>query len=484
MPISFRWPLLKQSLQTKIVVVILSVLGLTLGVWGTATVKKERDFFLVQTERRIHAIAQNFALMSVEALLSRDYPVVQTSVEMVAQKDPDILEITVFRENQPVVSYHSQSFSMRYQTRIHEPIIYQGVKLADIEILFSTQAAHDLIRQRSLTLVLTVVLIFVLLALFLGFLLKRIVIDPVRKISQFAVEVGRGNLEAQVNVRSQDEIGALGKAMNQMVIDLQEMGIIRHQRDEIQRQRDELEKVNFTLKETEAELVQSEKLSTIGLLAAGFAHEINNPAYALAMNLSALEEMLPESDQMKHHVKRLQQETDRIKKIVKTFMNYSQKNRSGLTTQDLFEGVESVLLLLRKNIEEAGATVHWEGIKDTPPFEADHGAVNQVLTNLIQNSLQAGAKNITLEAASQNSHYTLKVRDDGCGIASEILPKIFEPFFTTKEIGKGTGLGLNIVQRIIRAHHGEIIVKSQKGETEFSITLPLRQPPSEKEISK
>lgn len=473
-----------RSLQGKLLTATLAVVLVILTLWGSLMIKNERQFFLEQTARRAKTISRHFALSNIEAMLSRDYPVVQTNVAMLGEQDSELLQIRVTQEGREIAHYQSEgsreslgeipSDLRSYRMTILDSITYQGNTLGEVEVIFSTREAEERVQQRIYSLAATIGLVFVVLSGLLVLLLRKMILRPISHIARFARAVGQGELNSKIPatspVTSEDEIGDLAHAMNQMVDGLK----LSQQR---QLEKELLEKEIQIRKESEAELIQAEKLSTIGLLAAGFAHEINNPAYALSMNLSALEEILPESDQMKHHVKRLQQETERIKKIIKTFLNYSQKNRSGLTTQNLFEGVESVLLLLRKNIEESGTTVHWESIKSSPPFEADHGAVNQVLTNLIQNSLQAGAKNITLEAVSQNSHYTLKVRDDGSGIDPEILPKIFEPFFTTKEVGKGTGLGLNIVQRIIRAHLGEISVKSEieKG-TEFEITLPLQQP--------
>ncbi len=258
---------------------------------------------------------------------------------------------------------------------------------------------------------------------------------------------------------------------------------IRRQREEIARQRDELARMNRELKEMEAELVQSEKLSTVGMLAAGIAHEINNPAYALTLSLANIEVRLEEMqngnrgetlEKLQHHLKRSQEEIGRIKKIVKTILGYSQKNREGVKRGDLADDIENTLVLLKHQIEESKATVHWE--RKSLPIEADHGALNQAVTNVIQNALQAGAKNIRIAADRERDNCRIRIADDGSGIPEEVLPRIFEPFFTTKEVGKGSGLGLNIVHRIIKAHHGEVLVTSKVGSgSEFTIVLPVNR---------
>lgn len=261
----------------------------------------------------------------------------------------------------------------------------------------------------------------------------------------------------------------------------------RRQKEEIERQRDELEKVNRALKETEAELVQTEKLSTVGLLAAGIAHEINNPAYALTLSLGNIEAWLDElkgegnraeaQEKIQHHLKRSQEEIDRIKYIVKTLMGYSNKNREGLTRRPITADIEGTLVLLKHQIDESGVQFHWDKKETDIPLEADHAAINQVLTNLIQNAIQAGGKNIWLTAEGEKESCRIRVRDDGSGMPADVVTHIFEPFFTTKEVGKGSGLGLNIVHRILKAHHGEILVKSEvKKGSEFTLVLPLTQP--------
>jgi signal transduction histidine kinase len=245
------------------------------------------------------------------------------------------------------------------------------------------------------------------------------------------------------------------------------------------------------LKDAEAELVQSEKLSTIGLLAAGFAHEVNNPAYAITMSLANIDNLLDDVkssgsvkgevlDQFQHHLKRSGEEIDRIKKIIKTFLSYSQKNREGITNSSLAQDIESTLALLQHLIYEEQVSIHWNEEGATiPSVEADHAALNQVFTNLVQNALQAGAKNIWIRSKTSDdgSSCQIRVSNDGPPIPADVVPRIFEPFFTTKDIGKGSGLGLNIVQRIILAHHGEIVVTSEPGKgVEFLITLPTMQP--------
>jgi signal transduction histidine kinase len=263
---------------------------------------------------------------------------------------------------------------------------------------------------------------------------------------------------------------------------------IRRQNEEIRRQKEDLEEVNRRLKETQAELVQTEKLSTVGVLAAGVAHEINNPAYSVTLSLanieSLLEKLSPDGtidprilERLRHHLARGQEEISRIKKTVKTLLSYSRKNSEGIALRNLRQDIEATLTLLKSLIGESCVAIHWNPDMPVKPIEADHGALNQLLTNLVQNAIQAGSKNVWIEADQDESTCRLRVADDGSGIPPEVMPHIFEPFFTTKEVGQGTGLGLSIVHRIVEAHHGEIMVTSQVGQgSAFTVILPMKQP--------
>jgi signal transduction histidine kinase len=260
---------------------------------------------------------------------------------------------------------------------------------------------------------------------------------------------------------------------------------LRRQKERIEKQKEELKRINQTLQDAEAELVQGEKLSTIGLLAAGLAHEINNPAYSVTLSLANLEMIANEAketqnlemlSELKHYIERGHKEIDRIKKIIGTFLNYSRKNKEGITVQDISTNINDTLLLLNHLIKKNNVRIHWDEEKSYGLVEADHASLNQVFTNLIQNAIQAHSKNIWIDIEFHHSDFDLRVRDDGDGISMENQAHIFEAFYTTKEVGQGTGLGLNITHRVVLDHHGKIEVQSIMGQgTTFTVHLPASQ---------
>ena len=157
--------------------------------------------------------------------------------------------------------------------------------------------------------------------------------------------------------------------------------------------------------------------------------------------------------------------------------SYSQLDRASLQLVDVTEGIESTLVMLAHKLR-AGITVERDFAADVPPIEANPGELNQVWTNLIDNAIDAmdgGGTLRHLARASTATRVVVEIADTGPGMPAEVQARAFEPFFTTKDVGKGTGLGLDISRRIVvERHHGEIEVESQPGHTVLRVRLPLR----------
>ncbi|MFH1797767.1 MAG: ATP-binding protein [Candidatus Omnitrophota bacterium] len=250
---------------------------------------------------------------------------------------------------------------------------------------------------------------------------------------------------------------------------------------------DDLKKSHESLKDAQSQLVQSEKLASIGQLAAGIAHEINNPIGFIKSNLNTFEEYKnklfeiagkTESDFMVKDINNLIGETkdgvDRISKIVKDLKSFSRRDEGVMTPSDLNEIVEGIL------------GVVWNEIKYKAELKKDYGKIplvncsaqqmGQVFVNLILNAAQAIEEKgtITLRTCLREKQVCVEISDTGGGIRQEYLTKIFDPFFTTKEKDKGTGLGLSISYDIVRKHNGKIDVESEIGKgAKFTVCLPV-----------
>jgi len=278
----------------------------------------------------------------------------------------------------------------------------------------------------------------------------------------------------------------------------------------------ELETSNKNLKDTQSQLVDAEKMASLGQLTAGIAHEINNPLNFVISNVKPLKRdiedilgLLSKFDTLKNQddfnnqlaaLRAFREQIDsnylikeigalldgidegakRTAEIIKGLQNFSRLNEDVLKRADIHEGINSSVSLLNFviNSSKIKITKAYGGLS---VIDCYPGKLNQVFINILNNAIQAIEERkpeqgeIAIKTYVQNERLKVSIRDNGVGMAEEIKAKVFEPFFTTKEIGKGTGLGLSIAYGIIQKHNGEIKVISESGKgCEFIISLPYR----------
>ncbi|MGE5470637.1 MAG: ATP-binding protein [Bacteroidota bacterium] len=283
----------------------------------------------------------------------------------------------------------------------------------------------------------------------------------------------------------------------------------------LQREKAEQRALIAKLEEAHSQLLQSEKLASIGQLAAGVAHEINNPIGFVNSNLgslknyvnqllglidnmsASLEPLLADQPAVRASLEELCRVADleflredicslitesidgtaRVRRIVQDLRDFSRTGDISLEWVDLHAGLESTLNVVANEIKYKAEVVREYG--DLPDVECRPSQINQVFMNLLVNAAQAIPERgrITLRSGCAGEAVWVAVSDTGSGIAPDILARIFDPFFTTKPVGKGTGLGLSVSYGIIEKHGGRIEVASQPGQgTTFTIWLPVRQP--------
>ncbi|MGH9755520.1 MAG: ATP-binding protein [Blastocatellia bacterium] len=226
----------------------------------------------------------------------------------------------------------------------------------------------------------------------------------------------------------------------------------------------------------EAQLQQSDKLSSIGLLAAGVAHEVNTPLAGISSYSQMLMQQIPDTDPRHQLLEKIHRQTSRASSIVNNLLNFSRGAEARYAPVNLNRVIDDTIQLLDAQLRNTEIDVVRRYADNLPLAFGDGSKLQQVLMNLILNARDAmprgGALEISTEADEDS--VVIAVRDTGLGIAPEHLAKIYDPFFTTKQIGKGTGLGLAVSYGIIRDHGGHIDVESKLGEgTRFWITLPL-----------
>lgn len=232
------------------------------------------------------------------------------------------------------------------------------------------------------------------------------------------------------------------------------------------------------LEETQMKLLQSEKMSSLGKLAAGIAHEINNPLGGIMIFANMMLEELNEEDERGDDLKRIVSEATRCKNIVKGLLEFSRQTDSEMELNDINRLLEQGMALLENQSIFHNIKIVKDFDKTLPLVKCDSARLSQVFINFILNAVDAMGKRGTFSIKTNydkdKNMAVIAFADTGCGIPEEIINKIFDPFFTTKEVGKGTGLGLSMSYGIIKDHGGTINIQSRVGEgTTFIIELPI-----------
>lgn len=326
-----------------------------------------------------------------------------------------------------------------------------------------------------------------LIALLSWFFVWQVVDRPVKALERGTERLAAGDLGYQIEVQSNDEIGELASSFNSMSRQLQaehtENVAWTHTLEE------RVEQKTKELKRAHEHALHTEKMASIGKMAAVLAHEINNPlsgilTYAKLLRKWADREETPQDDRGRRHRQEvcdsldlIASESRRCGDLVKNLLTFSRTTPMNLQPTDLNQVVDRSLRLVQHQLELAGIQVQPQLDPDLPPVLCDGAQIEQVVLALVMNALdampQGGNLWLSTSFGHDPNHVRILVRDDGSGIPPEILPRIFEPFLTTKETGRGVGLGLAISHSILERHNGNIEVQSEQGRgTTFTVTLP------------
>ncbi|MEO1352320.1 MAG: ATP-binding protein [Cyanobacteria bacterium J06635_15] len=353
------------------------------------------------------------------------------------------------------------------------------------------------------------------IAAFVGYWVGDRIARPIRGLAEAANQVSQeANFGVRVAAVTQDELGTLARSLNQLI---EWSGYYTHELElaaqtldqRVQERTQELESAVQELKETQLQLIQTEKMSSLGQMVAGIAHEINNPVGFIQGNAfhlrgyfddlcnlvqkyqvsytptPAIAETIEDIDlefllEDTHKViNSIEIGSKRVKDIVIALRNFSRLDESAIKDVDIHEGLESTLLILHHRLNQNVEVAKAYG--ELPLVRCYPAQLNQVFTNIVANAIDAmdevncEPKKLTITTrAIADGQVQVSFRDTGAGITAKMKQKIFDPFFTTKAVGKGTGLGLGICYQIIQKHFGHIEVVSEAGQgAEFIVTLPI-----------
>ena len=315
---------------------------------------------------------------------------------------------------------------------------------------------------------LTVCVAGVILSGCLVFLLLSKLVRPLKELRTATEKIGRGDFSQRIQNFSNDECGELAEAFNHMAASLD-------------RSNTELKKAAASLKDTQAQLVQSEKLSAVGQFVAGIAHELNNPLTVVIGFSEILGDTVKDENALAQ-LAYISRGAQRCHRIVHGLLSFARQHIPERKIINISTVLDDVLSFMTYDLRTSNVRIVKDYPAVLPPILADAHQFQQVFLNLLNNARQAllGFRKdpiITICAHALNGKLRVEFRDNGPGIQPEHLLKIFDPFFTTKPLGKGTGLGLSLVYGIVQEHSGVVSVQSQPGQgATFLVDLPLASP--------
>lgn len=404
--------------------------------------------------------------------------------------------------------------------------LFQGLKLDNGWAVIILQQANEVLQQEHKFWQITIMVanVAVLAVGALTWLLATRLIEPITQLTTAATTLSKGELNQRVKIQRRDELGTLAKAFNRMA------GQLHSSFARLEKMNEELQIRLQQLKQAQSQVIQSEKMSSLGQLVAGIAHEINNPINFIYGNLQHTEEytknllelvqlyqqhyadpvldikekaiaidleyLLEDLPKVLHS---MQVGADRIREIVLSLRNFARLDESEMKVVDIHAGIDSTLLILQHRLRAKPNHLEIEVIQEygnLPLVQCYPGQLNQVFMNLLANAIDAleesssgrGKSNKEFPPNSHTIHIrtvptdnnwvAIKIADTGVGMTQDISSQMFDPFFTTKPVGKGTGLGLSISYQIVsEKHKGHLKCFSSPGQgTEFIIEIPVRQP--------
>lgn len=402
----------------------------------------------------------------IDPILTEDYPLVESALTRLRNKfSKKIIQIQIIK-NQRIIANagnrksHSNAKLHRIDSKIFAPDHLGNPKwtIGTISIWVSKELMINDIKKTKNNLVLKLSGIFIIIFLLIFLILQKFIISPISKLAEFTKSIGLGNLEDQINLKSNDEVGELGESFNSMIDSLQK---------------------------SQEKLIQTEKQISLGLLGSGLSHELNNPLTCIIGYNRVLRRKLethhPEAfKETKYYLDRMAKSTERISKIVHYSCQFSGILNYDTSRTCLKTCLENSFTLHETQLSKLGIVVNKRIDLQNSWIEGDPKQLELVFSNLINNATDSlslrglySEKLLKVQTKLLDEHIEVSFTDNGVGIEKNNISRIFDPFYTTKDFGQGLGLGLSVSLGIISEHGGELSVTSKVGEeTSFKITLP------------
>jgi two-component system NtrC family sensor kinase len=357
--------------------------------------------------------------------------------------------------------------------------------LGVLDIVYSLDAIDEKLRNSTLGIVLFSIGFVVMASLLIGLFVHDLVYLPLRDLEGGAQRLATGNLDLPIPVRSADEFGRLASSFNTMT------DALRSSRAELRDWAHTLEQKVETrtqeLHRAQAETMRGEKLASVGLLASGVAHELNNPLTGILTFAHLLRQKMPDKSEDAEDMDLVIRETKRCAAIIKRLLDFAREKLPEKNFADLNQIIEDTIRIVERPAHLRDIEIIVNLDRSLPPIWIDADQIKQVIMNMLVNAQHAveekGGITVSTRRVSEKTGepmVEISIVDTGCGIPEKNLQRIFDPFFTSKHVGKGTGLGLSVSHGIVEAHGGRIEVESKVavGST-FRVFLPLKRSTAE-----
>ncbi len=383
-----------------------------------------------------------------------------------------------------------------YTANCHQHSQSQSV-LGVLDIVYSLDDIDQKMRTNAITMAALSLGFILVAALSVGFFVHRLVYVPLRDLEAGARRLSSGDLEHAIPVRSEDELGQLAASFNAMTVALRNSQA--ELRDWAHTLEQKVEKRTQELRLAEAETARSEKLASVGLLAAGIAHELNNPLTGVLTFTTLLRKKMPDASADAEDLDLVIRETKRCATIIRRLLDFAREKTPEKKFADLNQVIQDTARIIERPASFRDIEIAMDLDPELPLVWVDADLIKQVVMNMLVNAQHAieheGSITVrTRRLAEPKSPEAgapavpmveISIIDSGCGIPEKNLQRIFDPFFTSKEVGKGTGLGLSVSHGIVRAHGGAIEVESTVGKgSVFRVYLPVEPPAGDTQSSR
>ncbi len=482
-------PGIRLSLQSKFIVITTMAIILLMSIIGYMAVKREGDILNKEFERKGRLLGETLAIPIINDLIYERLGLVEEgglldnyTMEIYNRQDVDLLYIAILDEEGRVISHNNiteygkvysdllTSSALKAEDTIVQRFNHNGHEALDFGVPLSIGKKRwgtlkfaislEKVEQEIAAMVKKIV-IFTMFLLAVGFvviiLLSRRFITPITQLAN-TMEKTRGDyLDVKVDVKGHDELAILGERFNSMI--------------------ERIKQANEELKKTHEKLVQSEKLVSIGILASGVAHEINNPLGGLFNCIQMLKQNGDNPEFRERYLGLIREGLEKIENTVGKLLWMARKGEHRPVDINIKDAINEVYSLVEYRFKK-GRIRFINETDDELSIVVDPHDFQQVILNLFINAIHAmhAGGELTVRGFTEDSKVKIEIMDAGCGIPRENIGKIFDPFFTTKPPGEGTGLGLWLSYEIVRNYNGDIFVESEVGKgSKFTLVFPINQ---------